>query len=188
MAPWQQVAPLFALPFLFVLGWLTKTLPTAIYYPITPLRFKVKKIPNPDEKNSKKTPKTELTTIRQFLETRVPSLYDRYSPTWWLPGGHAQTGYVVVADFTNVDKVVYERTLLRLPDGGTIGLDVTPTTEEAPDLSSDTPIVVVQHGLTGGSYESYVRAILAAACSPKSKGGLGYRGVVINFRGCMFLV
>lgn len=188
MTPWQQVAPLFVLPFLFALGWLTRTLPTAIYYPTTPLRFKVKKIPNPDEKSSKKAPKTELTTIRHFLETHVPSLYEPYSPTWWLPGGHAQTGYVVAADFTKVDKVVYERTLLRLPDGGTIGLDATPTTEEAPDLPSDTPIIVVQHGLTGGSYESYVRSILAATCLRKSKGGLGYRGVVINFRGCMLPV
>lgn len=40
--------------------------------------------------------------------------------------------------------------------------------------------------LIGGSYESYVRSILAAACMPKSEGGLGYRGVVINCRGCEF--
>lgn len=35
-----------------------------------------------------------------------------------------------------------------------------------------------------GSYESYVRSILAAACPSVREGGLGYRGVVINFRGC----
>ncbi|KIJ69441.1 hypothetical protein HYDPIDRAFT_24280 [Hydnomerulius pinastri MD-312] len=52
------------------------------------------------------------------------------------------------------------------------------------DMPSDTPIVVVTHGLTGGSYESYVRAILAPACLPVSQGGLGYRAVVVNFRGC----
>ncbi|KAJ7494803.1 Alpha/Beta hydrolase protein [Mycena galericulata] len=48
----------------------------------------------------------------------------------------------------------------------------------------DTPIIVVQHGLTGGSHEPYVRAILAPACTPVRKGGLGYRAVVVNFRGC----
>jgi uncharacterized protein len=37
-----------------------------------------------------------------------------------------------------------------------------------------------------GSYESYVRSILAPACAPISEGGLGYRGVVVNFRGCEF--
>lgn len=35
-----------------------------------------------------------------------------------------------------------------------------------------------------GSHEAYVRAILAPACAPVEKGGLGYRGVVVNFRGC----
>lgn len=35
-----------------------------------------------------------------------------------------------------------------------------------------------------GSYESYVRAILAPACRAVSQGGLGYRAVVVNFRGC----
>jgi len=35
-----------------------------------------------------------------------------------------------------------------------------------------------------GSHESYVRAILAPAITPKSEGGLGFRGVVVNFRGC----
>lgn len=35
-----------------------------------------------------------------------------------------------------------------------------------------------------GSYESYVRHILATACAPKDQGGLGYRAAVLNFRGC----
>jgi predicted alpha/beta-fold hydrolase len=38
-----------------------------------------------------------------------------------------------------------------------------------------------------GSHESYVRAILAPACAPVSEGGLGYRAVVVNFRGCRCL-
>lgn len=35
-----------------------------------------------------------------------------------------------------------------------------------------------------GSHESYVRAILAPVCTPVEQGGLGYRGIVVNFRGC----
>ena len=38
--------------------------------------------------------------------------------------------------------------------------------------------------LLAGSHESYVRAILAPACAPPEQGGLGYRAVVVNFRGC----
>ena len=34
------------------------------------------------------------------------------------------------------------------------------------------------------SHESYVRAILAPAVKPIHYGGLGYRAVVVNSRGC----
>lgn len=89
------------------------------------------------------------------------------------------------------------------PHGLTIfwlrGLDFTPAHDE--DVADDAPIIVAAHGLTGGlqivgdcrcimlsktlgSHESYVRAILAPAVTPKSEGGLGFRGVVVNFRGC----
>lgn len=80
------------------------------------------------------------------------------------------------------------RTIIRLPDGGTLGLDMTPNSKEAPDLPADTPIIVVQHGLTGGSYEPYVRSILAGATAPKSEGGLGLRAFVVNFRGCQLFL
>ncbi|KAF9227946.1 AB-hydrolase YheT [Gyrodon lividus] len=93
-----------------------------------------------------------------------------------------QTLYCVIGDFSQRDKVVYKRTFLRLKDGGTLGLDFTPVDDG--DMPPETPIVVVMHGLTGGSHESYVRAILAPACRPVSQGGLGYRAVVVNFRGC----
>jgi predicted alpha/beta-fold hydrolase len=77
-------------------------------------------------------------------------------------------------------------------------LDFTPGNLDSYD--SKIPVIVVLHGLTGGrslhwwifycltipagSYESYVRSILAPACTPASYGGLGYRAVVVNFRGC----
>jgi len=99
--------------------------------------------------------------------------------------GHLQTIYCVLGNFSKHEKVWYRRTYLRLVDGGTLGLDFAPADpENNPHLKDDTPIIVVQHGLTGGSYESYVRAILSRAILPKDKGGLGYRAVVINFRGC----
>jgi len=79
------------------------------------------------------------------------------------------------------------------------GLDFAPF--DSSRLNDDTPIIVVMHGLTGGmtrisvekksysyvrigSYESYVRAILVPACTPVAQGGLGFRAVVVNFRGC----
>jgi len=125
----------------------------------------------------------ERTSLRTFLESKCPSLFREYRSAWWLFNGHLQTAYAVVGDFSAIDKVVYDRKLLRLKDGGTIGLDFTPPTSEQV-LSDETPIVVILHGLSGGSHESYVRAILSPVIAPVEEGGLGYRGVVVNFRGC----
>ncbi|KAJ1305168.1 hypothetical protein OPQ81_000199 [Rhizoctonia solani] len=122
-------------------------------------------------------------SVRALVETSCPSLMQDYKPTWWLPSGHIQTAFCVVADFTKVDEILYERTLLSLPDGGTIGLDFTPRIQDR-ELPPETPIIVVLHGLSGGSHESYVRSILSEACASPGDGGLGYRAVVVNFRGC----
>lgn len=48
-------------------------------------------------------------------------------------------------------------------------------------------VILVEHfHVLTGSHASYVRSLLAIASSPVSKGGLGYRGIVVNSRGCMF--
>ncbi|KAJ7285857.1 Alpha/Beta hydrolase protein [Mycena rebaudengoi] len=119
-------------------------------------------------------------SLQTLVETRCPSLLSGFSPAWWLFNGHLQTLYCVLGDFSKHDRLQYNRKLLRLSDGGTIGLDFA----GASDIGDDRPILVVLHGLTGGSYESYVRAILVPACKPVKEGGLGYRAVVVNFRGC----
>ncbi|KAF5311736.1 hypothetical protein D9758_018943 [Tetrapyrgos nigripes] len=121
-------------------------------------------------------------SLRKLIEENCPSLFEKFTSPWYLFNGHLQTLYNVVGDFSKEDHIVYRRTYLRLTDGGTLGLDFTP-----PDLDTlpeDTPIIVVNHGLTGGSHEAYIRAVLAPACTPRSQGGLGYRAVVVNFRGC----
>jgi predicted alpha/beta-fold hydrolase len=69
-------------------------------------------------------------------------------------------------------------TLLRVPDGGTIALDITPPNHN--ELPDSAPTVVVNHGLTGSANESYVRNVLAWVIKPTNEGGLGGRGVVIN--------
>ncbi|KAF9053936.1 AB-hydrolase YheT [Hymenopellis radicata] len=106
--------------------------------------------------NSKETTTSNL---RKVVEERCPTLLRDFVPAWWMNNGHLQTLYCVVGDFTKSDQVYYNR-------------------------YDETPIVVVLHGLTGGSHESYVRGILSKACAPIETGGLGYRGVVVNFRGC----
>ncbi|PPQ79112.1 hypothetical protein CVT24_012787 [Panaeolus cyanescens] len=125
---------------------------------------------------------SEKLSLRTLIETRCQSLFTSFQPLWWMANGHLQTLYCVLGSFGDVDRMTYNRTYLRLADGGTIGLDFAPVDQSS--LDPDTPIVCVQHGLTGGSYEPYVRAVLSRACAPVTEGGLGYRAVVINFRGC----
>ncbi|KZT66449.1 AB-hydrolase YheT [Daedalea quercina L-15889] len=136
-----------------------------------------------DVKAAKDSVKTCRESMRTFIETRCPSILNKYIPAWWLFSGHLQVAYCAFGDFSDVDLMEYDRTLLRTIDGGTIGLDFSPP-ESARNLREDTPIVIVLHGLTGGSSESYVRAVLYPICAPEIQGGLGYRGVVVMFRGC----
>ncbi|KAJ6513186.1 AB-hydrolase YheT [Mycena sanguinolenta] len=124
----------------------------------------------------------ELVSLRQLVESRCQSLSLKFRPLWWLFNGHLQTLYAVLGDFSKTDQMWYDRRLLRLLDGGTLGLDFAPF--DSSTVRDDAPIIVVQHGLTGGSHEPYIRAVLAPACSPVEHGGLGYRAVVVNFRGC----
>lgn len=89
-----------------------------------------------------------------------------------------QTAFTVTGDFTDTDHVDYARTLLRVPDGGTIALDITPPSHAS--LPADAPTIVVCHGLTGNAREAYVRNVLHWAALPEWHGGLGARGVVVN--------
>ncbi|THV00431.1 AB-hydrolase YheT [Dendrothele bispora CBS 962.96] len=152
-----------------------------VYYPLKPADVLLKK----REDNQEKSPFTERKdrkSLRSILEERCPSLFEGYSTPWWLFNGHMQTLYSILGGFLKSDVVIYHRTYLRLVDGGTLGLDFTPV--EQSSLPDETPIIVVTHGLTGGSHEGYVRAVLGRACTPVERGGLGYRAVVVNSRGC----
>ncbi|KAJ9107886.1 hypothetical protein QFC19_002629 [Naganishia cerealis] len=62
------------------------------------------------------------TTVSRFVAESCPSLKAEpgFKPAWWLNSGHLQTAYSVVGNFKNVDKVEYERELIRVPDGGTM--------------------------------------------------------------------
>ncbi|RDB26320.1 hypothetical protein Hypma_006635 [Hypsizygus marmoreus] len=147
---------------------------TRFHFPENPIDLLVKAQLDPSA--------SERVSLPSLLHARCSSLFAEYRPVWWLNNGHVQTIYNVMGDFSKKDRMWYRRTLLRLLDGGTIGLDFAPS--DSTHLAEDTPIIVVQHGLTGGSHEAYLRAILRPACTSIEEGGLGYRAVVVTFRGC----
>ncbi|KAK7472911.1 hypothetical protein VKT23_001017 [Stygiomarasmius scandens] len=124
----------------------------------------------------------KVASLRHLVTTRCPSLFAPFEPSWWLTNGHVQTMFSVFTDLSQVDPLYYRRQLLELIDGGTLGLDFAPIDDSS--LHNDTPILVVLHGLTGGSYEPYLKAIVARATESPERGGLGYRAIVVHFRGC----
>ncbi|KAF9267831.1 AB-hydrolase YheT [Marasmius fiardii PR-910] len=125
-----------------------------------------------------------LTTLQKLVENRCPSLFTRFETTWWLDNGHVQTFYSLNSGLSTVDMLWYRRQHILTTEGGTLGLDFAPIDEGESLISDETPIIVVFPGLTGGSYEPYIKAILARVIAPVSRGGLGYRAVVVNHRGC----
>ncbi|KAN0060422.1 hypothetical protein ACQY0O_007752 [Thecaphora frezii] len=146
---------------------------------------------------STETPDANAIPTVQSLLASCPSLdparKPTFKPTPWLTTGHLQTIYCAVGSFDHIDPVQYRRRVFLTPDGGTVSLDISPPAlapSEAELQSTDTaaaagvPTVVCLHGLTGGSHESYVRNCFSRLTAPKSEGGAGYRGVVVNFRGC----
>ncbi|GAA5971552.1 hypothetical protein JCM11641_000636 [Rhodosporidiobolus odoratus] len=119
------------------------------------------------------------------LLKQCPSLVGKdawYVPTMWLASGHLATIACTIFRYA-YDPIFYTRQLIRVPDGGTIAVDFAPPIKDEEPLD-DRPILVVSHGLTGGSYESYVRNVLATVTKRKEEGGLGWRAAVVNSRGC----
>lgn len=64
-----------------------------------------------------------------------------------------------------------------------VAVDISPPLSSV-TISPRENVLLVAHGLTGGSHEPYVRAVLARATPGADAGGLGARAVVLNFRGC----
>ncbi|MBX3650821.1 MAG: hydrolase [Burkholderiales bacterium] len=95
----------------------------------------------------------------------------------WLPGGNLQTLYPAL--LAPRPPVLYRRQRWDTPDGDFIDLDWTGNQDRGPEIESNRqPLLVLFHGLEGGSNSHYARALMHAACRR------GWRGVVVHFRGC----
>ena len=90
---------------------------------------------------------------------------DRYRSSWWLPGGHGQTIWPLLARKVRLHT---RAETLELPDGDRVRLDWVGETG---------PIVVILPGLQGDMRSSYVRRLLRQ-CEVR-----GWRGVLLNYRG-----
>lgn len=91
-----------------------------------------------------------------------------YQAPWWLRGGHLQTLYGVL--FAR-SKLVWKRERWDTPDGDFIDIDRLPG-------AADAPLVVLFHGLEGGSGSHYAGALA------RELRRRGWRCAVVHFRGC----
>jgi predicted alpha/beta-fold hydrolase len=92
-----------------------------------------------------------------------------YRAPRWLPGGHLQTIYPYL--FRRLPAPRLERTRWETPDADFVDVDWLPGPATA-------PLVVLFHGLEGGSRSHYARALLHAASQR------GWRVAIPHFRGC----
>lgn len=97
-----------------------------------------------------------------------------FRPSVWALNGHAQSFLGVLRTMTL--RGSYMRQLVLASDGGTLGLDWwdTPQLRSTPP---DAPVLLLIHGINGGSHEGYVKWAAAAAAAK------GWRAVALNLRG-----
>lgn len=113
--------------------------------------------------------------LSSLVLQRCTLLRKQYRPPFWVWNPHAQT--VLSAMRTLTCRAKYDRQPIITQDGGTVALDWFQP--RGPDkIPSDAPIVLILHGLTGGSGEGYCKWM----CS--SIAAKGWRSVVLNYRGC----
>lgn len=115
------------------------------------------------------------------LIARCPVLKRGFRASPWLSSGHLMTLSVL---FRKGPPIIFSRELIDTEDGGRLSLDwVSRTSQGAHERSSKAldiqPILILFHGLTGGSHESYVRDMAELAFTE-----CRMRVVVANCRSC----
>ncbi|MEW5317053.1 MAG: hypothetical protein WDW38_008384 [Sanguina aurantia] len=99
-----------------------------------------------------------------------------YHPTFWASNRHMQTTLGLLRGI--FCHGTYRRQHLISDDGGTLGLDWFNQCERASFAHPSTPVLLVMHGINGGSHEGYCKWVCATA------EARGWRSVVLNYRGC----
>ncbi|KAJ1550686.1 hypothetical protein HK096_005586, partial [Nowakowskiella sp. JEL0078] len=133
-------------------------------------------------------------SLLELVRKKCPHLSDpqisKFRPTPWLFNGHLQTLWAAVTARSDKRiRVRYQREIIYLPDGGNLALDWCPGPDVVPFDS--TPCIILMHGLTGGSHETYIQDLVESLVHTDHQyfestnlKVRNYRTVVVNFRGC----
>jgi predicted alpha/beta-fold hydrolase len=109
-------------------------------------------------------------TIESTEQEAGLSVNSHYVPPWWLPGGDLQTIYA--RSLARNYQTNYRRERWETPDGDFVDLDFVDASND------DSKLLVLFHGLEGSSQSHYARSLMEFASRR------GWRGLVVNFRGC----
>jgi predicted alpha/beta-fold hydrolase len=112
---------------------------------------------------------------------RCAVLCGAWRPIPWLPGGIAQT--IAVAKLRPRPRDRFTRELFPLADSGQVGLDWLHNDSTDGDQPLTSPILVVLHGMNGGSSENYIQLFLRHAQRVFSSSSSSLRCVVMVARG-----
>jgi len=115
-------------------------------------------------------------SITESIVRVCEHLHEKYYPPLFFYSGHSQT--ILSAVFRPKSKVDYQRELFSLSDGGTVALDWAFPPSDGAETTTDSPILVLLHGITGGSSESYITSLGSEALK------LGWTVCAFNARGC----
>ncbi|KAJ3017755.1 UNVERIFIED_CONTAM: hypothetical protein HDU68_011497, partial [Siphonaria sp. JEL0065] len=152
---------------------------TILYYALIPSKVKLIHSPKTVLIASATTPKSIISKspLSNLIKSKCPSLArGRFYPTPYLPEGNIQTIYAgLISKFPEL-RADYDRQLMDMPDGGLVAVDWAPRDHKS--LPKTTPVLIVLHGLAGGSRETYICDLVPHALK------LGYKVAALNFRGC----
>lgn len=118
--------------------------------------------------------------LKPHLLEHCPTLEQHYWPTIWAINCHVSTlsRFILQKDI----DIEYYRTILKMPDGGEVGLDWGQRSRDKKEggrlyMCADAPILLLLAGLTGSSDDTYIKYVM--------EDGLccGYRPVVFVQRG-----
>lgn len=114
--------------------------------------------------------------LSKIVVERCPELMKPYLPAPLAISPHLQTMLTVLRGLTIRGQ--YYREIRGMSDGGCIALDWYKDSHVQSHTSPTAPLVLVMHGLTGGSSEGYIKWICSCIAER------GWRAVVMNYRGC----
>ncbi|CAG7834265.1 unnamed protein product [Allacma fusca] len=111
--------------------------------------------------------------LEKFLRSHVTSVNQKFYPNAFIWEGRLQSIFGLKLRLPNSHKLPYSREILRMKDGGEIGLDFL----EPENVDQNTLVVFILPGLTSSSQTCYVKTLVL---SITSKGAIA---AVLNNRG-----